>query len=334
MVIRYWSMRTDKKQPAFFYSELKAGRLRQGWGYSDDVDLRNLQRLKGSGRELTKEQQDAWRGNWRLLPNEPDAIKRDDIVLLPNLPEPGLWSVARIVDDDYRFEVSSEFGDYGHIRNVQLLNADAPINPYSTAVHADLRKTMRAQVRLWNVDQYSESIQVLLDAISHRREVGKPESGAERLSAIRRTLKAQLWEHVDRGFQGSEFEEVCRILLEQAYETVEHTAGSGERGADFVCDSTDGLGVPYRVVVQVKKWAGESDLRHPLEQIREAVSNYEEVTAAVIIVTLDSLNEAAEEAVRGMSYELRVPISVLTKDDILDLLMLSLGEDPDAVRSE
>lgn len=320
-------MRTDKKQPDLFYSELKEGRLRQGWGYSEDVDLCRLTDLRNSGVELTEKQKKAWRGNRRLLPTEQDAITAGDIILLPNLPHQGVWSLARINDDEYRFEIAEQFNDYGHIRNVELLNPDAPINPYSSAVHADLRKTMRTQTRLWNLDQYSESVYVLLEAIEQNQDIDKPESGAERLASIRQKLKKQLWEHIDHGFQGSEFEEVCETLLKQIYENVERTAGPKERGADFICDSTDGLKISYRVAIQVKKWSGESDLSHPLAQIKEAYSNYEGITSAAIITTLESIDEAAESAVRNLSDELHIPINVLLKEDVLDLLMRSLDED-------
>lgn len=330
MTVRYWSMRTDKKQPSFFYSELREGRLRQGWGYSEGVDLRKLKEFKDSGAKLTDKQRDAWRGNKRLLPTEQDSIATGDIVLLPNLPHQGVWSLARVADDIYRFEIAEEFEDYGHIRHVKLLNPNVPINPYSSAVHSDLRKTMRTRMRLWNVDQHSESVDVLIDAIERNEEVGKPESGAERLASIRRELKRQLGEHLDRGFQGGEFEEVCETLLMQLYENVERTAGPLERGADFICDSTDGLKISHRVAVQVKKWSGKSDLSHPLAQIKEAYSNYEGVTSAAIITTLESITESAESAVRDISEELHIPINVLLKEDVLDLLMRSLDEDSNA----
>ncbi len=186
-------------------------------------------------------------------------------------------------------------------------------------------------MRLWNVDQYSESVDLLLDAIERSEDVSKLESGAERLASIRRELRKQLGEHLDRGFQGSEFEEVCGTLLRQIYDNVESTAGPLERGADFICDSTDGLRISHRVAVQVKKWSGESDLFHPLAQIKEAYSNYEGVTSAAIFTTLDFITESAEGAVRDMSEELHIPINVLLKEDVLDLLMRSLDEDSNTV---
>jgi len=46
---RYWVIRTDKKFTEFIWSELKQGRLRQGWGWRDDQDLRLLRFAKLTG---------------------------------------------------------------------------------------------------------------------------------------------------------------------------------------------------------------------------------------------------------------------------------------------
>src|SRR3954453_23774824 len=100
---RYWAIRTDQSRRPFFWSELHAGRLRQGWGYRPELNLENLAETRRRGGRLAKYQQDAWRGNRRLLPSQPDSMQVGDIVVFLHLPRYGVWSIARVTGS-YRFE--------------------------------------------------------------------------------------------------------------------------------------------------------------------------------------------------------------------------------------
>jgi hypothetical protein len=164
---RYWAMRTDQSRRPFFWRELKAGRLRQGWGYRQELDLENLARLRRKGVKLPKYQQDAWRGNRRLLPTEPDSMRTGDIVVFLHLPEYGMWSIARVTGG-YRFEISDEPNavdgtrDYGHIRPIELLSADRPIDARRADISDGLRRSMRPQSRMWSLDPHAAEIDHLV----------------------------------------------------------------------------------------------------------------------------------------------------------------------------
>ncbi len=41
--VSYWAMRTDKEFPTEIMDEIRAGRLRQGWGGTEDQDLRKVE---------------------------------------------------------------------------------------------------------------------------------------------------------------------------------------------------------------------------------------------------------------------------------------------------
>ena len=168
---RYWAFRTDRGAQDFIYAELRRGRLRQGWGHEEDHDLNKIRGLLREGRKLTDEQNACWRGNRRMHPDESDSIQRGDIILLPNLPTCGQWSVAEVVGG-YRYEIAQPHGDYGHILDVSLLNPDSPINPNSQYVSAALRRTMTSQSRMWNLDYYEKDLQGLIDAMKTGKEVG------------------------------------------------------------------------------------------------------------------------------------------------------------------
>lgn len=320
-------MRTARTQTEYISTELRAGRMRQGWGNREDLDLAELSRSVRSGQSLSSEQRAAW-GNRRLLPSEPNSIREGDIVLLPNVPKYGRWFVAEVTDDEYRYEIPPEFGDYGHVRNVRLLNPDSPVNPYDEAVSALLRGTMRVRRRLWNIDRHEADVRTLLEALEEGRSVDRAKSGEERLESAKDALKAHLWEQLERRFRGEEFEGPCGRLLDLLYEEVEYTAGSGENGADFICSYSDGLGVPHNVAVQVKMWTDElgNDLTAALEQLKRAYLYYPEITSGVVITTLEGIGGRSTLESESLSKELGIPIRIVSRDDLLDLFLRHLPE--------
>lgn len=325
---RYWVMRTDPAKPEYFAGEVRYGRMRQGWGYREDLDLAKLADLIRLDKTLCPEQRVAWR-NRRLLPSEADGIHEGDIVLLPNLPKQGRWFVAEVTDDEYRYEISREFCDYGHIRNVRLLNLQSPVNPYDEAVSASLRGTMRSQHRLWNIDHHETDVRKLLEAIEEGRSVDQAQGKDEKLESAKEAVKEYLWEQLQHHFRGQEFERPCGRLLEQLYPVVNYTAGRGEHGADFICSLPfDPLGVQHSVAVQLKMWTDElgDDLNEALEQVKRAHLHYSGVTSAVIITTLKDIGDQARHDKEILSEELGIPIQVVLRDDLLDLFLRHLPE--------
>src|SRR3954471_19150158 len=95
MARRYLVVRTDREKQKFLMRELQHGRLRQGWGYDACQDLRLIAKKIAAGKKLNEDEQDA-RRNRRLLDTEPDGVKPGDVLVLPNLPDDGLWVFARI----------------------------------------------------------------------------------------------------------------------------------------------------------------------------------------------------------------------------------------------
>lgn len=324
-------MRTDRRQAEFISSELQDGRMRQGWGYREDLNLEELVGKVRSNQPLSPEQRDAWL-NRRLLPSETDGIHAGDVVLLPNLPEKGRWLVAEIEDDEYRFEIPPEIDDYGHVRNVRLLNPGSPVNPYDEAVSASLRGTMRVRRRLWNIDRHEGDVRDLLEVLQERA-IDRAQSGEERLETAKDALKAHLWDQLAQRFRGEEFEEPCGKLLDLLYEEVEHTAGPSEKGADFICSSSDGLGVPHTVAVQVKMWTDEqgNDLAGALEQVESAHLHYPDLTSAVIITTLESVGQRSLDESRNLSEKLGIPVRIVLRDELLDLFLRHLPEMTEAL---
>lgn len=170
---RYWALRTDQQRREFFWGELLAGRLRQGWGYRPDLDLEHLADLRRRGVRLPTYQQDAWRGNRRLLPSQPNAMQVGDIVVFLHLPRHGVWSIARVTGG-YRYQISTQGNavdgtpDYGHIRDVQLLTDERGVDPVRKGVSNSLRRSMRPISRMWSLDPHGEEIERLIGGAGSR----------------------------------------------------------------------------------------------------------------------------------------------------------------------
>src|SRR3954452_16552878 len=124
---RYWVMRTDVNARTELLAALQRGELRQGWGYKKSLDLNRLARkLESNGwrvSALDDEERAAWRGNQRMWPGHWGRINEDDIIVLPKMPKDRHWMIVEVVGE-YRFDLRSDLGDYGHVLPVKILAAD------------------------------------------------------------------------------------------------------------------------------------------------------------------------------------------------------------------
>ncbi len=161
---RYWAIRTDQSRRASIWSEVQAGRLREAWGYRPDMDLETLAEIRRLGGGLEKHQQDAWRGNRRLLPSQSDSMQVGDIAILLHLPRYGVWSIARVTGG-YHYQISPQGNavdgtpDYGHIREVEPVTDHRGVDPGREAVSEAFRRSTRPQSRMWSIDLYGDEIE-------------------------------------------------------------------------------------------------------------------------------------------------------------------------------
>jgi hypothetical protein len=328
-VTRYWVIRTDKAKTEYVAGELAHGRLRQGWGWTGEQDLRAIAADSQAGKSLNDAQKSTWRGNRRLLDSEPDGVRMGDLVLLPHQPSHGSWSLVR-VSGPYRWEHATELNsydmpDYGHILPIEMVST-RPIHPFEDAVSARLRQTMRNMSRMWNIDALGPDVDELAEACSHGAVAPPP--AVDRLPKVLSAVEVATWEALQKQFHGAEFERPCVLLLEALYGdgNVEHTGGSGERGADAIVTHDDPLGVTHRLAVQVKMWSWDADWTRPLEQIRQASGAYEGITGGVILSTSERVSERFEEHRRKLEAELRIPIRVVLRQELVRLFVAHLPE--------
>lgn len=167
---RYWAMRTDTRNNTdYIWRELKAGRLRQGWGYRPDQDLHLIGRLRAQGGSLNNDQKATWRGNRRLLPTERDAVRLGDLIVLPHLPSYGQWIIVRVAGS-YRYSIddgrnSGGGPDFGHILPVEIVTD--PIPARDPTVPDRFRRAVRPQIRMWTLDPYGAEVEQLARDFAH-----------------------------------------------------------------------------------------------------------------------------------------------------------------------
>jgi hypothetical protein len=146
---RAWMMRTNRDLAAWIWSEVEAGRLRQGWGSHPDRDLAVLRDRRERGDPFDEDDELTW-DNRRMLTDEPDGIQIGDLILTPHLPREWRWSVVRVVGP-YRYEIDPERRDYGHVLPITVVAAD--IDPTSDPFIRDsLREAVRYPARLMRMD--------------------------------------------------------------------------------------------------------------------------------------------------------------------------------------
>lgn len=140
---RYWGYRINIEKIPFFQRELEDGRLRQGWGYDSEHDLRKLDTHPEVARHM------------RMF----NEVKQGHILLVPRLPDWDWVSIVEATEDwnvGYRFEISEEHGDYGHIFPAKFLRK---FRRSSKPVTGNIRSTLKNQHRFWNIDHYSVDIE-------------------------------------------------------------------------------------------------------------------------------------------------------------------------------
>lgn len=328
----FWAMRTDKERPRLIMSELKSGKLRQGWGYKTTQDLREVLKAKEQGN-LEPEQRETLR-HLPMLGQGPNAMKKDDIVLLPNLPYPSTFSICRL-DDGYDFQIYEPEGicDYGHFRPASLLRGCEGI-PYSNEyVGEGLRRTLTNRGRLWRIDHLAQEVQRILSAAD--RGVDFPaQNGTEMrfarlleevrvvLHGMRRQARDCVREQItkERIGEAARAENLERLLarvLRVSFPppaTVERTGGPGEMGADIVIRLPNPFEDDEMVtVIQVKDHDGLT-ASEGVDQLRRAIEYYggpDKVVQAVLATSADGFTQDALAQAKALEEDTNVKVRLV-----------------------
>ena len=296
---QYWCFRIDTWQsPDFYNRQLKEhGRLRQGWGWSNDQDLRKIV------EPVPKDQ----KPNLKMF----NQVKQGDIILVPRIPEWPFVTIARATEDwnvGYHFEIEPELTDFGHCFPAEY---DTHFDRHDDDVWGDLRATLRCQSRFWNANHCKDSIERLLGR--DPKELTSPQSRNARfndavrsvLGDNRKQIEDALLKALSGQFQAAEWEEALKTGLEALFPTykVEVTGGRGEEkhGTDILLIMPGLLEDYYGIALQVKDWQGEAwNIRSAIAQIENAEEDWKEIRPDLRIVdkiiVLTEANELPPDA--------------------------------------
>ena len=332
----YWAMRTSRGTPQsrkFITDELSKGRLRQGWGYDPTQDLRCIHDAWRVNKPLTPEQNDASR-HWRMADGHPDDYMNvGDVVLVPNMPHDGLFTLCRIIGS-YDFRIPSEVGDFGHFRSVQVLTPHGVANEHEL-VDAGLRRSLRYQGRLWRISPYSDCLEAIIRSDLPPGDLAQGVTAAGRTDSLVAELVAepinvmadQLATKLRQRLQSAEWETGILRALEPLFPaTVRHTGGPSERGADLEViisnpfdDRSDWI-----VPIQIKDHRGVegADVLSQLEQAycTRFSSGRGSVIAVVLLVTDAEPSAELQQQMSRLSEKYGIPFIFCGGNDFMRIL--------------
>jgi len=328
-------MRTAKDHRKLIWDELQQGRLRQGWGWLEGQDLRLILAKRQAGKALTAEEKAAWR-NHRMLDSAWGGLREGDVVIIPNLPEYGQWTIAR-VSGPYRFEFPDGHADFAHILPVEPVHGPGPdrkigvVHPHDALVDARLRRTMKNMSRMWGIDHLGDAVELLIAAIESGRDLSTGLTRAGRREAffedVRNDITDTAWKRLETTHHGAELEHLLIPLLESVYGkgAVHHHGGPKEHGADLIVTTRGPLGLKFRTAIQVKMYDGTHHDTHALDQLRRAREEHG-VQAGVVLTTAVEVSAEFQEALVRLGEELQIDIQAWTRDDVMRLLLAHLGQ--------
>jgi len=206
---RYWSMRTARPWNDLLLTELREGRLRQGWGYQTDQDLRTIRAAITTGTPLSDAQKDTWKGNQHLLGDQTHGWQVGDLILIPRFPEYASFSIARVTGryDFAPIEVPGGGFDLGHIREAVMVAG--PLPQEAPPLSASLRATLGHRVRLINIDRYGPE----LEALARGEAAGSAEPDAATGGRALAQAAYSLMPRIDPGNEGRTNQLILDALL-------------------------------------------------------------------------------------------------------------------------
>ena len=329
-----WAMRTSRdseKHRRFLLDQLREGLLRQGWGWEESQDLRRLEDLWARDDKLSEIQKQVSR-HWRMGNGRgDDYMQVGDLVAVLNMPDDGLFTICRITGD-YYFDIPEELKDFGHVRPVEVLTPNGVANDHRL-VQADLRRSFRCKLRLWNIKPHCAALDSILQSGLAPEQLAIGSTSLERAKSIVSELITEplnlmadrLGSALPKSVRAEEWEPVLRSALESLFPvSVLHTGGPRESGADIEIRIPN----PFEedrdwvVPVQVKDYEGEVPevVINQLETAFNSRSESGQVIAVVLLVSNAVASEALDRRMQELSNRHHVPFVFCGRDVFMQLL--------------
>ena len=292
----------------WLHRELTKGRLRQGWGVQGLALTRDGKPV-GKAHWEEKHREAGWGDPSRLrfaILSRMLEIGSGDIVVIPKVPQWNQFSIAR-VSGDYRFEISHEHEDFGHIlpvdpNSVRTFNYRADDDAYLVS-GVFSRASHRPAVSFCYGEENVAAALRLLDKERNLEERSRAELSGARMDNAFRAAAMRLQKEV-LAWNGQWFEEAVRqAFRDQGYKVKNHPHYDG-MGGDvdilvsppinryrlFLPDSVTGS-----IAVQVKwKQGVDEDDAHAVRQIVEGAKLQKDDATRFVMSSASRFTEKAE----------------------------------------
>ena len=307
--------RTDEGNE-WLYEELTQGRLRQGWGAP------GFSLFTPDGKPVEKMD---WEASYRKRKGwgEPSPrrfsilygmlyLEDGDYVVMPKMPTWDQFTVAR-VSERYRFEVTGDYEDFGHIVPVyrdSVRTFAHRANDLSFLVSALVaRANHRPAVSFCYSIEHIAAVRQLLEMPSNLAEMPKKDLLAASIDEAF-LAAAKSFAKTVAGWNGQIFEEaVKQRFVDQGYQVKDYKRYDGE-GSDVDMVVTPPLSkhapfLPEEIAVQVKWKQGiDQDDAEAVEQIGRWAEWQDSTATKYVISSASGFTEKAREKAVANSVEL------------------------------
>jgi hypothetical protein len=311
-------------QPADEYIEyvsnsVKAGVSRFGWSWFDSADLNSLKNK--NWEDMSNDEKVVWSKSSFLL-----DIQKNDWVVHINCPEWGRCLAAKVTAP-YTFDNSLSEGDFRHRIDIDTESV-IEFDRNDPNVHPIVSKKLKLRGRFWRIyceDEFFESIKNLKEG---NIELHGESRGIFFLKKELSTPLKKITELIHKNHDGKNLERfIAEVFRKVPF--VENVIDNGfgwgtDYGADLIVEYRSGLPVNglekiEKVVIQIKSYNGEHWETHAVEQIKEAINQYE--ADAGMLITTAIKTERIQEAIDKLSLDIEKPVALLAGEDVARFVM-------------
>lgn len=264
----YWAFRIDKRNREYFKKELlEKQQLRQGWGYNEGQNLRNMTVDEGAKRNLPIMKK----------------VKKGDMLLVPDLYNLGTISIVEALEDfdkGYKYEIDPHIGDYGHIFPAKFIKEFARHNILAGGLK------LKNPCRFWSLNGYKDIIERIISEPDEN--LLNPQNYSQRYNYVENEvfkeyeekMKNLLYKKMNEQMSDTDWEYALVHGLKRLYPDYEINRVGGKSEKDHGCDITITFESPlggkrYVIAVQVKDYSGIVD-NSPIDQICKADTYFEQ----------------------------------------------------------
>jgi predicted Mrr-cat superfamily restriction endonuclease len=312
----------------FLSNSIRNGTSRFGWGFVDTADLTKLR--DKPWQEMTEKEQVCWSQANFLL-----EVKKGDWVIHINLPYWGACFAGQIIEE-YSFEQKdNEFGDYRHTFKLDP-NSIVEFERNDDAVLPIIGSRLKLQGRYWRIQYAEEFLQTIQNIKAG--SLGKKDNESIGIFYLKQDLSPLLKDvtkKIQKAHPGGKLESFIAEVLRKVPNVIsvtehgKHKGWGTDNGADLIVAYKSGLSFSNlekeeKLVVQVKSFTGQHWETNAVEQIKDALNEFEAATG--LIITTAESTENLEKAIEALSNELKKPIGLIAGQEVAKFVLKYGGE--------